>query len=453
MNSKKFVWSKGDIEFLDDVQEGSASSGNYGHAGRPGEVGGSAPGGGGGTVDAGGARVGGDERSLKIVSDLKKKFETDRIAIQSVKWKKNPFRSDKMDLQITYPPTTEHESIRKRVQSLFPDARRVEMGDKNYPGQGKSQFFGKEFYQFSVFDLGRSIEEGSASSGNYGHAGRPGEVGGSAPGGGGGSSSGKQHGGTHTIDAAGVPMATVSIQNLSKAPEAEVAANIAKLQDEIGQLPEQDIKDLKVFYHDDEDFARLLGQLSLFQMNGKKALGFFYSNPGSKLYGFHAKSTSSNYGRVARHEIGHAVWQKFDDETKGAWLQYWQDCKAGRVDDSLQGYAKDVKNEKEFMATMYAEYHSGNGEIVGSTGVMELMSRWYGDKTPQLDKSFYVPKVTYRDPVTGMTDIETDKAWAKERRVKKQERDAAQRVARSAEDAKWAKVVARAAARRAAKKR
>lgn len=45
------------------LDEGSALSGNYGHAGRPGEVGGSSPGDGsvsidaGGTVDAGGKRM------------------------------------------------------------------------------------------------------------------------------------------------------------------------------------------------------------------------------------------------------------------------------------------------------------------------------------------------------------------------------------------------------------
>jgi len=62
----------------ESITEGSASSGNYGHAGRPGQVGGSATSGaGGGTVDAGG----GERGTLARYTDAKGNLTPERLAL------------------------------------------------------------------------------------------------------------------------------------------------------------------------------------------------------------------------------------------------------------------------------------------------------------------------------------------------------------------------------------
>ena len=132
------------------ILEGGPSSGNFGHSGRSGEVGGSA---------SDGISDGVIQKDV-VANTIKNKCEKDRIRIIDIKWKKNPFNKDKMDLHVTYPRTTEHESVARIVRNLYPDSRRADIGDKVYPKghpmqTSPSSYFGKDFYQFSIFDFGK----------------------------------------------------------------------------------------------------------------------------------------------------------------------------------------------------------------------------------------------------------------------------------------------------------
>jgi len=202
-----------------------------------------------------------------------------------------------------------------------------------------------------------AVEKGGEGSGNFGHEGIPGEVGGSGPGGGG-------------LEGRGIK---VSVS--SKESEEVIAGNIKELEASLEKVPAADTEGLNVFYHDDQSFATTLTRESGGLINPSRVYGFNINKPGTPNDGLHVKGNVKQNEDVVLHEVGHSVWHgKLSETERGNWDKYYRDVKGGRKDDSLQGYTKGGSSGtlKEFFANVYsANYREKAGEKTWGTKIAE----------------------------------------------------------------------------------
>lgn len=198
-----------DTEFLQDVAEGRVGverggpgSGNFGHAGRPGEVGGSQAENGGNFYSRY-PKVGNEIAGLRVTDEI---ANTSSISASLYKWEiLDDVREIKFtDFKDLDKPSFYSQTERKQTEELaaaikengYIDPLIVVIDDKGpWVLEGGHRFDAlqiagyKSFPALLVVDREKlpdtsSVERGGEGSGNFDHAGRPGEVGGSATDGG-----------------------------------------------------------------------------------------------------------------------------------------------------------------------------------------------------------------------------------------------------------------------------
>jgi hypothetical protein len=133
---------------------GGPGSGDFGHSGRPGEEGGS-------TASSGGSRITADLPVAEVVS----RAQAEMARIEALRAKGGPSARSASALESRL-----QKAVSEHYLKLVPGARPATT------------------LKYMLQALG-SLKFGGPGSGDYGHAGRPGEIGGSAGGGGGGGSS------------------------------------------------------------------------------------------------------------------------------------------------------------------------------------------------------------------------------------------------------------------------
>lgn len=214
MRVDRFIWQDGDFEWLDEKQEGGAGSGNFGHAGIPGHLGGSTPGGGAAPYVVTEKDV---ERASNDLYDMAREWHNNssrknyRELVYHVKHGGPEYEAaarqslDRLafaaDGKITLYRGGEVRPL--AVQSWTTDKKWAErfsvygFGSKGRKSPGAGVITEKSFSKGDLLYalpwegevlVGRKPkakkesekQEGGPGSGNFGHAGRPGEVGGSS---------------------------------------------------------------------------------------------------------------------------------------------------------------------------------------------------------------------------------------------------------------------------------
>ena len=154
------------------MAEGSASSGNFGHIGRPGELGGSGEGD--GVVNPA------EPDFVKIKAD----YEVEKHAFIQAK-RDQRFRDKMAGKKDKFKYAEERDAwkevYKKEIaRGLDKEKAKSYAWDEVYRERDKYEW---AEYQHNKFNKHEGMTEGGSGSGNFGHAGRPGELGGSGEGG------------------------------------------------------------------------------------------------------------------------------------------------------------------------------------------------------------------------------------------------------------------------------
>ena len=196
----------GTLEGGEKVENGGRGSGNFGHAGRPGEVGGSASGYG-SSKQARRVKKIEDSKALKAEEDRRMKEEMDKDLAEFRAEQKKEYdriaKLPKLEGKTKLTDAIKQKGLDKYGMS---DEELVSRLSEDYLG---SDYIADDFLEdvqyyidriraedkalmraakeeFGFNSATQKVENGGRGSGNFGHAGRPGEVGGSAPQGSGG---------------------------------------------------------------------------------------------------------------------------------------------------------------------------------------------------------------------------------------------------------------------------
>jgi uncharacterized membrane protein YgcG len=235
-------------------------------------------------------------------------------------------------------------------------------------GLGDDCFFYKEISVSEAEDFQkRGIQEGGPTSGNYGHAGRPGEVGGSAAGGGGGVDAG---GGGSSI-AKGEKIAKVlgKVSVTTKAVKDSGSSeenHKLQLATVMKELPLEDIEAVgKIILtaEDDKDFVDSCWQAGAAATSERLAgaRGTYITSENAIVIRNSTEYEDQNKETLL-HEIGHAVWhRRLSLNDQG----FWNDLFEGKGRSFNAESRRDVfpteyscKNVKELFAECYKMHHA-----------------------------------------------------------------------------------------------